>query len=51
MEKQDCSVKTPVNEEIKSFKKNSLKKIKKEEKKESDNEKLSVSPMVLNLFI
>jgi len=50
MEKKDCSVETPVNTE-QSFKKNSLKKIKKEEKKESDNEKLLVSPMVMNLFI
>jgi hypothetical protein len=33
MEKKDCSVETPVNKDIKSFKKNSLKKIKKEEKK------------------
>lgn len=51
MEKQDCSVETPVNKDIKSFKKNSLKKIKKKEKKESDNEQLPVSPMVMNLFI
>lgn len=51
MENKDCSVETPVNKDIKSFKKNSLKKIKKEEKKESDNEKLPVSPMVMNLFI
>lgn len=50
MENKDCSVETPVNKDIKSFKKNSLKKIKKEEK-ESDNEKLPVSPMVMNLFI
>jgi hypothetical protein len=48
MEKKDCSVETPVNKDIKSFKKNSLKK---EEKKESDNEQLPVSPMVMNLFI
>ena len=51
MEKKDCYVETPVNKEIKSFKKNSLKKINKKEKKESDNEKLPVSPVVLNLFI
>jgi hypothetical protein len=51
MEKQDCSVETLVNKEIKSFKKKSLKKIKKEEKKESDNEKLPVNSMVLDLFI
>lgn len=51
MEKKDCSVETPVNKDIKSFKKNSLKKIKKEEKKESDNEQLPVSPMIMNLFI
>lgn len=51
MEKKDCSVETPVNKDIKSFKKNSLKKIKKEEKKETDNEQLPVSPMIMNLFI
>jgi len=47
MEKKNCSV----NKDIKSFKKNSLKKIKKEEKKETDNEQLPVSPMIMNLFI
>lgn len=51
MEKKECSVETPVNKDIKSFNKNSLKKIKKKEKKESDNEQLPVSSMVLNLFI
>ena len=51
MEKKDCSDEIFVNKEIKSFKKNSLKKIKTKNKKESDNEKLPVSPMVLNLFI
>jgi len=47
MEKQDCSV----NTDIKTFKKNSLKKIKKKEKKESDNEKLPVSSMAIDFFI
>ena len=51
MEKQDCSVETAFNKDIKTFKINSLKKIKKKEKKESDNEKLPVSPMVIDLFI
>ena len=51
MEKKDCSVETPVNKEIKSFKKNFFKKIKKEEKKEIDNEKIPVSSIVLDLFI
>ena len=51
MEKKDCSVETLVNKDIKYFNKKSLKKIKKEEKKESGNEQLPLSPMVMNLFI